>query len=62
MLYLFLYLCDWFTVLFYNSCSILLISGHWVVVAIDMVTRKIYHLDPLPDGRPDEELKRMVNE
>ncbi|KAL6498633.1 hypothetical protein OROGR_028180 [Orobanche gracilis] len=36
--------------------------GHWVVVAIDMVTRKIYHLDPLPDGRPDEKLKRMVND
>ncbi|KAL6584167.1 hypothetical protein OROMI_003456 [Orobanche minor] len=37
-------------------------NGHWVVVVIDMVTPKIYHIDPVPDGHPDEELKQMVND
>ena len=43
---------------FFFTC---LFSGHWVLVAIDMVRRKIYYLDPLGDN-PDDELKQMVNE
>ncbi|XP_052288650.1 uncharacterized protein LOC127899333 [Citrus sinensis] len=36
-------------------------GGHWVLVAIDMVRRKIYYLDPLGDN-PNDELKQMVND
>ncbi|KAH9722948.1 protein kinase domain-containing protein [Citrus sinensis] len=44
-----------------NSVLEIWINGHWVLVAIDMVRRKIYYLDPLGDN-PDDELKQMVNE
>ena len=48
------------------SCNIFVIfsnylfSGHWVLVEIDMVRRKVYYLDLLGDN-PNDELQ-MVNE
>ena len=38
-----------------------LFSGHWVLLAIDMVRRTTYYLDPLEDS-PDEELMQTVNQ
>ena len=38
-----------------------LFSGHWVLLAIDMVRRTTYYLDPL-EGSPDEELMQIVNQ
>ena len=42
------------------SCNLFVIFLIYLV-AIDMVRRKIYYLDPLGDN-PDDELKQMVNE
>ena len=38
-----------------------LFSAHWVLLAIDMVRRTTYYLDPL-EGNPDEELMQIVNQ
>ncbi|KAK9180241.1 hypothetical protein WN943_029449 [Citrus x changshan-huyou] len=35
-------------------------GAHWVLLAIDMVRRTTYYLDPL-EGSPDEELMQIVN-
>ena len=47
-----------------NSCVrtiFTLFSAHWVLLAIDMVRRTTYYLDPL-EGSPDEELIQIVNQ
>ncbi|KAH9717947.1 hypothetical protein KPL71_022033 [Citrus sinensis] len=36
-------------------------GAHWVLLAIDMVRRTTYYLDPL-EGSPDEELMQIVNQ
>ena len=38
-----------------------LVSAYWVLLAIDMVRRTTYYLDPL-EGSPDEELMQIVNQ
>ena len=38
-----------------------LFSAHWVLLAIDMVRRTTYYLDPF-EGSPDEELMQIVNQ